>query len=64
MRVTLWTEKKLIENRINDVLADEDELRAYHRFTLGIEWKPKKTCQHPHHVTITHTTCIKVGSTV
>ena len=44
-----WTEKSLIENRLNKVLKKNEQLCAYHRYNLGVGWKKRKVCQHPHH---------------
>ena len=41
-----WDEK-LIENRLNQVLK-EDEICAYHRYNFDVGWKPTKACRHPH----------------
>ena len=44
-----WTEKSLIESRLNKVLKKNEELCAYHWYNLGVGWKQPKVCQHPHH---------------
>ena len=43
-----WNEQKLIENRLKTIIPDESRC-AYHRYTLGVMWKPPKCCQHPQH---------------
>ena len=45
-----WDERKLIENRLDKVLKEQDTICSHHRFMYGIGWKPLKRCQHPHHV--------------
>ena len=44
-----WDEKKLIENRLNQVVDKDDEVCAYHRYNLGVGWKPTKACKHTYH---------------
>ena len=45
-----FTEKVLIENRLGKEFLNTDQICPYHRFTLGVEWRPKSSCQHPDHV--------------
>lgn len=42
-------ERKLIENRINQCLGDDDLLCSKHRFYFGSAWKPNNKCYHPRH---------------
>ena len=45
-----FTEKLLIENRLGKQFLNTDQICPYHRFTLGVEWRTKSSCQHPDHI--------------
>ena len=44
-----YTERSLIENRLGRELDDTGLICAFHRYTLGIGYIPKKSCFHPNH---------------
>ena len=44
-----WDEKSLIENRAGRTLLPTDKICPYHRYKLGIDYKPPKTCSYPSH---------------
>ena len=41
--------KCLIKSRLSKFYTDGKKISAYHRYTLGVEWKQPITCQHPDH---------------
>ena len=47
-------EKTLIENRTGKELNKSDYICAYHRYFLGVYYKPLKKCIHPNHVNISN----------
>ena len=45
----IFSEQQLIESCSGLTLGGDTKICAHHRYTLGTGYKPKKTCQHPHH---------------
>lgn len=42
----------LIENRLGKIILPDKKICAYHRFTLGIEWRQLSSCQHQDHIQV------------
>lgn len=49
MYVNVNTQQKMIENRINQCLDDDNFLCPKHKNYLGNAWQPKNKCYHPNH---------------
>ena len=45
----IFSEQQLTENCSVLTLSEDTKICAHHRYTFGTGYKPKKTCQHPHH---------------
>ena len=46
----IFSEQQLIENRSDLTLGEDTKICAHHHYNFGTGYRPKKTCQHPHHI--------------